>query len=385
MNPDELTDEQLAFRDSTKGFLAQLLPPERVNEIEAAGEVPAAVWAAFAEQELLGVGVDPASGGSGGGAIELALLVRELAAISLSIAMRFLASAYSGVHTLLRHGSDAQREELLGPYFAGELEFGFAFTEASGGADLRGWRTAARRDGDDWIIDGSKIFTSNADHADHLLVLARTADGEKPHQGFSLFLVDPELAGVSRRRIGTMGLQAEGTFEVGFDGVRVGHDMIVGEEGNGFYGALSSLDMERILVAAAAVGNATAALGEATAYALQREAFGQPIGALQAIQHQLADSACDVEVGWLLTMKAARIFEREGSCPLEATMAKYVASERAFTVTHRGMRILGGYGFTKEFAMERRFRDAQLFLTGPISSEMARNFIGEHLGLPKSY
>lgn len=385
MNFDELTDEQRDFQESVRGFLDELIPPERVTEIERAGEVPRDVWTAFAEQELLGVGVSPADGGSGGGAVELALLVFELASTSLSVSMRFLASAYSGVHTLLGHGSPAQKEELLGPYFAGDLEFGFAFTEASGGADLRGWRTSAERSGSGWTLDGSKMFTSNADSADRLLVLARTEAGDKPHQGFTLFLVPPDAPGITIRRIPTMGLKAEGAFEVGFEGVSVDAGAVVGDEGGGFYAALSSLDMERILVAAAATGNASAALEEATSYALEREAFGRPIGALQAIQHQLADSACDVEIGWQMTMKAARKFDREGSCPLEATMAKYVASERAFQVTHRGMRILGGYGFTTEFAMERRFRDSQIFLTGPISSEMSRNFIGESLGLPKSY
>jgi acyl-CoA dehydrogenase len=385
LNLDELTDEQRDFRESVRGFLAGLLPPERVAQIEEVGEVPHDVWKAFAGQDLLGVGVSPEDGGSGGGAVELAVLVFELASISLSVSMRFLASAYSGVHTLLGHGSPAQKEELLGPYFDGDLEFGFAFTEASGGADLRGWRTSAERSGGGWKLDGSKMFTSNADNADRLLVLARTAEGDRPHQGFTLFLVPPETPGITIRRIPTMGLKAEGAFEVGFDQVPVAADAVVGEEGRGFYAALSSLDMERILVAAAVTGNAAAALAEATGYALEREAFGRPIGALQAVQHQLADSACDVEVGWQMTMKAARKFDREGACPLEATMAKYVASERAFQVAHRGMRILGGYGFTTEFAMERRFRDSQIFLTGPISSEMSRNFIGESLGLPKSY
>jgi acyl-CoA dehydrogenase len=182
-----------------------------------------------------------------------------------------------------------------------------------------------------------------------------------------------------------MGLRAEGTFEVGFEEVELGAEAILGERGKGFYAALGSLDIERILVAAAALGNAEAAQAEALAYAGQRQAFGRPIGALQAVQHQLADSACDLELAWLITLKAARRFDAEGSCPLEATMAKYVASERGFATVHRGMRVLGGYGFSTEFAMERRFRDAQLFLTGPISSEMARNFIGERLGLPKSY
>ncbi|MEA2424794.1 MAG: acyl-CoA dehydrogenase [Thermoleophilaceae bacterium] len=385
MTVAELTDEQLEFEESVRGFVASTLPPDRIRAFEDAGDIPSEVWDAFARQGLLGVGAPEAMGGSGGGATELALVVRELASASISVAMRYLASAYSGVQTLIRHGDEEQQRQFLGPFFEGDVEFGLGFTEPSGGADIRGWRTTARADGDGWTLSGSKTFTSNADHATRLILIARTANGESAHEGLSLFLVDPQAPGVTLRRIETMGQRAEATFEVNLDAVHVGADALVGEEGRGFYAALGSLDMERILVAAAAVGNAASALQDALRYAGERVAFGRPIGALQAVQHQLADCACDLEIAWLMTLKAARCFDEKGSCPMEATMAKYVASERAFAIVHRCMRVLGGYSFTTDFTMERRFRDAQLFLTGPISSEMARNFIGERLGLPKSY
>lgn len=385
MTADGLTEEQADFRASVKGIVARHAPPELIAEFERAGEIPSEVWHALAANELLGVGAPVSSGGSGGGAVELAILVRELASASLSLAMRYLASAYSGVQTLIRCGSEEQRERLLAPFFRGEIEFGLGFTEPSGGADSSRWRTAAAQDGAGWTLNGTKTFTSNADHADQLLILARTSDDERRLGGFTIFLVSPRAPGVTVRRIETMGLRAEGAFEVNLEAVELGPEAVLGVPGEGFYAALASLDMERIMVAAAAVGNAGAGFEEAVAYARDREAFGRPIGGHQAIQHHLADAACEIEAAWLLTLKAARSFDVDGACPLDATMAKYVASENAFRVVHRGMRVLGGYGFTREFEMERRFRDAQLFLTGPISSEMARNFIGERLGLPKSY
>ena len=387
MTPGELTDEQLAFQESVRGFVERTFPAGVVAGFEREGDIPDSAWRAFADQGLLAVGVPERDGGDGGGAVELSLLVHELARASLSLAMRYLASAYSGVQTLVRCGSESQRERFLTAYLEGGFEFGLGFTEADGGTDVSTWRASAHRGDAGWRLSGSKMFTSNADHASRLIVLARTepADAERRHRGFTLFLVDPHAPGVTRRRIPTMGLRAEGAFEVTFDDVELPPDAVLGDEGRGFYDLFGSLDVERILVAAAAVGNASAALDDAVTYAGERRAFGRPIGAFQAVQHQLADSACDVRVGWLLALDAAREFDREGACALSATMAKYVASERAFAAIHRGMRVLGGYGFTTEFPMERRFRDAQLFLTGPISSEMARSFIGERLGLPKSY
>jgi acyl-CoA dehydrogenase len=385
LTADGLTEEQSDFRASVKGIVTRHAPPEQIAEFERAGEISGEVWRALAANDLLGVGAPVSRGGSGGGALELAIVVRELASASLSLAMRYLASAYSGVQTLIRCGSEEQCERLLVPFFRGEIEFGFGFTEPSGGADSSRWRTAAVQAGEGWTLNGTKTFTSNADHADQLLILARTSDDERRLGGFTIFLVPPRAPGVTVRRIETMGLRAEGAFEVNLEAVEVGPEAVLGVPGEGFYAALASLDMERIMVAAAAVGNAGSGFDEAIAYARDREAFGRPIGSYQAVQHHLADAACEIEAAWLLTLKAARSFDADGAAPLDATMAKYVASENAFQVIHRGMRVLGGYGFTQEFQMERRFRDAQLFLTGPISSEMARNFIGERLGLPKSY
>lgn len=263
----------------------------------------------------------------------------------------------------------------------------FGMSEPDGGTDVLGLRTRARLHEGHWLIKGQKLYTSLADESEYVIVLCRTDDAEdgKKARGLSLILTPTDQPAMQIRRLHLMGMRAAGTCEVFLDDAQAPATGIVGERGRGFYHLLSTLDNERILAAAISLGIAEGALEEMTRYAKERHAFGRPIGGFQAVQHPIADSATEVKAMRLLVEHAADLQSAGEDCGTESTMAKLFAGEVVNRVTDRGMRILGGYGLVEESPMERHFRDARLQVFSPISNEMARNFLGERMGLPKSY
>jgi acyl-CoA dehydrogenase len=264
---------------------------------------------------------------------------------------------------------------------------GFGMSEPGGGTDVLALKTRAAMEGDEWVVRGQKLYTSFADDADAILVLCRTdaAEGAKRARGLSLVLTPRNQPAVEVRRLELMGMRAACTCEVFLDGARASADAVVGQEGRGWYHLLATLDEERILCAAMYVGITSAVLDQALQYARDREAFGRPIGAFQAVQHPLADTATELEQIRLLTAKAAWLLSNGRECSMEACMAKLAATEAAVRATDRCMRVLGGYGLVEESAMERLFRDTRLGPFSPISNEMVRNIVGERLGLARSY
>jgi len=224
-----------------------------------------------------------------------------------------------------------------------------------------------------------------AHEADRILVLARTSDEEKASRGLTMFLVDGKAEGLTATPIPKLGMRALGSCEVSFDGVFVPDADVLGESGTGWRQVTASLNSERIMVAAMCTGILRGVLEDAVAYAKERHAFGKPIGALQAVQHHIADIATDVETCRLHTYRAAWL-ERDGRpCGVEATMAKAVTAELACAGADMGIQILGGYGYAHEYDMQRYWRDVRLYRIGPISTEMSKNVIGESLGLPRSF
>jgi acyl-CoA dehydrogenase len=287
----------------------------------------------------------------------------------------------------LEHGSEEQKAEYLPRLARGEFIMAFGMTEPSGGTDILGLTTRAEMAGNEWRISGQKLFTSLADDADAILVLCRTdpAPEDRRARGLSLLLTPRQQPAVTVRRLELMAMRAACTCEVFLDGASAPADALLGERGRGWYHLLSSLDEERTLAAAIYVGITQAALDQTVRYAQEREAYGRPIGAFQAVQHPLAEVATELEQIRLLTDKAAWLQSNGRECAGEAAMAKLAASEVAIRATDRCMRILGGYGLVEESAMERLFRDARLGPFSPISNEMVKNFLGERLGLPRSY
>jgi acyl-CoA dehydrogenase len=293
--------------------------------------------------------------------------------------------------TLLRHGSDAQKAAYLPKIATGELRLqAFGVTEPSSGTDTLSLKTTAKRDGDDYIINGQKLWTSRAEHSDLMLLLARTTPREeavKRTDGLSVFLVDMKAAldnGLTIRPIETMMNHA--TTEVFFDNMRVPATNLIGEEGQGFRYILSGMNAERLLIAAECVGDAKWFIEKATAYAKERVLFNRPIGQNQGVQFPIARAYAQTRAAELLVHEGLRKYEAGENCGEEANMSKMLAAEASWAAGEACVQTHGGFGFAAEYDIERKFRETRLYQVAPISTNMILSYIAEHvLGLPRSY
>ncbi|WP_132032059.1 acyl-CoA dehydrogenase family protein [Aquabacter spiritensis] len=293
---------------------------------------------------------------------------------------------------LLRHGSPAQKVQYLPAIASGALRLqAFGVTEPTSGTDTTALKTTARREGDVYVVNGQKIWTSRAEHSDLMLLLARTTPREavaKRTEGLSIFLLDMREAraagGLTIRPIRTMMNHA--TTEVFFDDVRVPAQNLVGEEGKGFRYVLSGMNAERILIAAECIGDAKWFIEKATAYARERVVFGRPIGQNQGIQFPIARAYAQMRAADLMVRDAAALFEAGKPCGAEANMAKMLASEASWAAAEACVQTHGGFGFAEDYDVERKFREARLYQVAPISTNLILSHIAEHvLGLPRSY
>lgn len=383
----DVPHEHQQLRDSVRQYFDRELPEGRIREMDRARRIPREIWKTFAGFGWTGLSVPEEYGGSGADCALGAVLCEELAYRFPSLAVDWMLLSMTA-RTLCEAGSPAQQAEYLPRLAAGDFIMAYGMSEPGGGTDVLGLKTRATMDGNQWRVTGQKLYTSFADDADAILVLCRTdpaPDEKRRARGLSLVLTPRRQPAVQVRRLELMGMRAACTCEVFLDGATAPADALVGERGRGFYHLLASLDEERILAAALYVGLTRAALDQALRYACDREAFGRPIGAFQAVQHPLAETATELAQIELLTRKAAWMLSHGRECSSEAAMAKLAATECAIRATDRCMRVLGGYGMVEESPMERLFRDARLGPFSPISNEMAKNFIAERLGLPRSY
>ena len=293
--------------------------------------------------------------------------------------------------TVLRHGSAEQKERYLPAIARGELRLqAFGVTEPTSGTDTLGLRTTASRDGDHYIVNGQKIWTSRAEHSDLMLLLARTAPREQAASrtaGLSVFLVDMREVkgnGLTIRPIRTM--MNHGTTEVFFENMRVPADSLIGNEGDGFRYILSGMNAERILIAGESIGDAKWFIGKATAYARERVVFGRPIGQNQGVQFPIARAYMAMRAAELMVREAAALYEAGKDCGAEANMAKQLAAEASWEAADMCVQTRGGFGFAEEFDVERKFREARLYRVAPISTNLVLSYLAEHvLGLPRSY
>ncbi|MBI4012115.1 MAG: acyl-CoA/acyl-ACP dehydrogenase [Candidatus Rokubacteria bacterium] len=385
-----LTEPQELIRKEVAA-LARSFGWEYWREKDRKGEYPTEFVAAFARAGWLGLAIPEAYGGAGLGVVEATLMLEAICASGAGL------SGASPVHfavfppmPIIRHGTEDLRRRILPGIAAGTLSLAFGVTEPNAGTDTSRIQTTARRDGDDWIVTGRKVWTSNARHSAKMLLLARTTPydevGPRKLEGLTLFVADLDPATVTMREIDKLGRAAVDSNDVVIDGLRVADADVVGEVGRGFYHLLDSLNPERILVAAEAVGIGRAALDRAAEYARERVVFGRPIGQNQAIAHPLAAAWARLEAGWTLTLRAAWLFDRGLPCGAEANAAKLLTAEAGFEACDAALQTFGGFGYAKEFHVERLWREVRLYKIAPVSQEMALNYLAERvLGLPKSY
>jgi acyl-CoA dehydrogenase len=293
--------------------------------------------------------------------------------------------------TLLRHGSEAQKQAYLPQIADGSLRLqSFGVTEPTSGTDTSALRTTARRDGDDFVVNGQKIWISRSEHSDLMILLCRTTpidQVEKRTQGLSVLLVDMREAkenGLTIRPIRTMMNHA--TTELFFDNVRVPAKNLIGDEGKGFRYILSGMNAERILIAAECIGDAKWFIDRATAYANERVVFGRPIGQNQGIQFPIAQAYARMRAAELMLHEAIRKYEAEENPGAEANMAKMLAAEASWAAAEACVQTHGGFGFAEEYDVERKFRETRLYQVAPISTNLILSYLAEHvLGLPRSY
>jgi acyl-CoA dehydrogenase len=387
-----LTAEQLEIREAV-ARLCQRFGDDYWLKKDNEGGFPHEFHQAMAEAGWLGVAMPEEYGGSGLGITEAALVMQAVAQSGAGFSG---ASAVHmnifGLHPIVVFGSDAQKRRFLPPLIAGKEKACFAVTEPDVGLDTTHLKTRAVRDGDHYVINGRKIWTSTAQVTEKMLILTRTTpieEAARPSQGMTLFYTDLDRSAVEVREIPKMGRMAVDSNMLFIDGLRVPAGDRIGEEGRGFQYILHGMNPERILIAAEAVGLGRAALARAARYAGERVVFGRPIGQNQGIQHPLAERWIELEAAELLMLRAAAAYDRgddAGTLGAFANAAKYFAAEAGHRACETAVLTHGGMGYAREFHVERFFREIQIARIAPISGQLILSHIAERvLGLPKSY
>jgi acyl-CoA dehydrogenase len=389
----ELPDTAIAVRDGVAAVAAKY-DNAYWSKCEEDHRFPQEAYDDLAAGGWLGLAVPEEYGGGGQGILELAVANETLCASGGTAGTFFYVTTPGfGSMTVTRHGTDEQKQRILPGLATGESQFCLALTEPDAGSNAIEITTSARRDGDDFLIRGQKVWISNVERAEWMVAVTRTipASDAKPRTaGFTLFLVDVKEAlaagTLTYQPIPKMGSNILFSSQVFFDDVRVPAENVIGEVDGGFAVLWDVLNPERILAAAGGVGSAQAALDVAVDYARERRVFGRPIGANQAIQFPLAQIKAKTELGRLMTYKAAWLFDRGLPCGNEANIAKLTGAQVAWEAANQAFQTLGGMAYSKEYPVERMFRDARIGKNIPVAEELVLAHIGTQvLGLPKSY
>ena len=384
-----LSDDQRAIEENV-GRVVRRFDDAYWTEIDQTPRFPVEFHKAMADAGWLGIAMPVEYGGAGLGVTEAAIMMHTVAkgggsyAAASSIHLNIF-----GPHAIVVHGNEEQKRRILPPLIRGEQKACFAVTEPNAGLDTTSIETFARRTNDGYVLKGRKIWTTTAQEAEKILILARTAkkdEGKKPTDGMTLFYTDLDRSKVEVRRIPKMGRAGVDSNTVFIDDLFVPDADRIGEEGKGFRYLLDSLNPERILIAAEAIGLGRDALDRAAKYAKERVVFGRPIGQNQGIQHPLAERWTYLESAWWLTLRAASLYDAKQPCGAEANAAKLLGARAAFDTCTTAMMAHGGMGYAKEYQIERLLRESMIPRIAPVSEQLILSFIGENvLGLPKSY
>ena len=373
-----LTDDQQLLRQTVREFAEAELRPH-VMEWDEAQAFPRELIDKLAALGLMGIQFPEQYGGAAMSAVDYCICIEELARVDASVCLSVAAHNGLGSAHIFMFGSEEQKQKYLVPLVAGQQLAAWALTEASSGSDAAAMRTTATRDGDGWVLNGTKQFITHGRGGDVMVVMAVT-NRAKGSRGISAFILERDTKGLrAGKKEDKLGMRASETSEVIFEQCRVPASHMLGVEGQGFINALQVLDAGRIGIAALAVGLAQGAYEAARGYAFERRQFGQPIGAFQSVRAKLVDAATRIEGARLLTYRAAAMKDEGRRTTLEAAMAKLYSSEVAVRVAEDGVQIHGGYGFVKDYPAEKFFRDVKLTTIGEGTSEIQRLVIARQL------
>lgn len=374
----QLTEEQRMIKEMVRDFAEKEIAP-RAEEIDASDEFPQDIFKRMGELGILGIPFAEAYGGSGGDYLSLLIAMEEIARLSGSVAIILDAQTSLCCEPIYLFGTEAQKKKYLPGLLSGDKIGAFGLTEPHAGSDAGATRTRAVRDGDQWVINGEKIFITNGSLADVLVVTART-DPDQGSHGISSFIIEKGTPGFQTGRDEKkMGLKGSVTSQLFFENCRIPLANLLGKENEGFKQFLATLDAGRLAISAMAVGLAQGAFDKSVAYAKERQQFGQPIAKFQAIQWMIAEMATDIAAARLMVDRAAWLKTQGTRFTQEAAMAKFFATEASERVCYKAIQIHGGYGYTRDYAVERMYRDQRLCAIGEGTNEIQRLVISRYI------
>jgi len=373
------TPEQQAWKDTLDAFMEKEVGREYTREHDANREFPEELFQKLAQNGWLGLIVPEELGGQGADPVMFAIFCEAIAKYSLDTAAAIMTSMFTATN-IAHNGSEEQKRTYLTPFLAGKRKFSIAITEPNAGSDAASVQTKAVLDGDEWVLNGNKVFCSGA-HLPGTVIALLARTGEDRYGGLSLFLVPNDTPGLTIRKLPTIVRRSLGTTEFFLDNCRIPASNIIGEVGKGWTYINQHLEWERLSLAASYVGNARTALDDTIRYTKERHQFGRPLSSFQVIKHRIAENECELQAARLLVYQAATKMARGERAVKEVSMAKVFAAEVAFKVAFNGMQALGGYAQLPEYDMERYFREAKHAMVGGGANEIQRTIIAREMGL----